>query len=179
MAFPDAFATDRLRAERLRPDHLRALRQMDTDPQFTALLGGVRDEKRTAAYLERNLQHWTRYNFGVWMLFDAASNRLAGRALLRHLVLDASDDVEVGYGFLPAFWGRGLATEIATACVGFGFDELGLSSIVAITLPENLKSRRVLAKAGLVYERDVRHEGLRHLFFRVLRPEPGIPASGR
>lgn len=169
MAFPGSFETARLRAERLRPDHLDALREMDRDPEFTAMLGGVRDEARTVAYLQRNLEHWSRYGFGVWILHDTATDRLAGRALLRHLVLDGRDDVEVGYGFLPAFWGRGLGTEIATACVGFGFEALGLASIVAMTLPENDRSQRVLTKAGLVYERDVDHEGVRHALFRTRR----------
>jgi RimJ/RimL family protein N-acetyltransferase len=177
MAFPDGFTTPRLRAERLRPDHLGVLCEMDTDPQFTAMLGGVRDEARTRAYLERNLRHWEDYGFGLWILRDAAAGRVAGRALLRHLVIDGRDDVEVGYGLLPAFWGRGLATEIASACVGLGFTGLDLQSVVAITLPENVRSQRVLRKAGLVYERDVDHGGFRHQFFRGRRP-PVPPPSG-
>jgi RimJ/RimL family protein N-acetyltransferase len=164
----DSFSTARLRAERLTPSHLVALRGMDRDPQFMALLGGPRDEAQTADYLARNLQHWDDYGFGVWILREAGDNRVAGRALLRHLLVEGQDEVELGYGLHPEFWGRGLATEIATACLRIGRDQLRLPSVVAITRPANAGSQRVLTKVGLVYERDVTHEGVPHLLFRSI-----------
>jgi hypothetical protein len=48
MPFPDSFATSRLRAERLTPAHFDALRAMDGDPEYMALLGG-RATKRPRA----------------------------------------------------------------------------------------------------------------------------------
>jgi ribosomal-protein-alanine N-acetyltransferase len=139
---------------------------MDRDPDFMAMLGGVRDEAQTAAYLERNLNHWSDHGFGLWMLRESVDHRFAGRAVLRHLLVEGTDEVEVGYGFYPEFWGRGLAPEIATACLHFARTELRLASIVAITLPANLRSQRVMTRVGLVYERDLTHEGLRHVLFR-------------
>src|SRR2546427_12087068 len=95
MPFPDSFATARLRAERLTPEHFAELRRMDRDPEFMAMLGGPRDDAQTAAYLARNLQHWTDYGFGLWILRESQQNRVAGRAVLRHLLLEGSDEVEV------------------------------------------------------------------------------------
>src|SRR2546426_8727219 len=43
MPFPDSFATARLRAERLTPEHFAELRRMDRDPEFKAMLSGPRD----------------------------------------------------------------------------------------------------------------------------------------
>jgi RimJ/RimL family protein N-acetyltransferase len=92
-----------------------------------------------------------------------------GRAILRHLDVAGVDEVEVGYGFVPEYWGRGLATEIAQACVRIGFERLRLASLVAITTPANVRSQRVMAKAGLVYERDIVHAGVPHVLFRINR----------
>ena len=142
---------------------------MHRDPEQMAMLGGLRDEAQTVEYLARNLQHWTDYGFGLWILREARENRVVGRALLRHLLVEGRDEVEVGYSLYPEFWGRGLATEIAAACLEFGRRELGLPSIVAITLPINLRSQRVLTKVGLAYEREVRHEGIMHSLFREAR----------
>lgn len=97
MPFPDAFATRRLRAERLRPEHYADLLRMHQDPVQMELLGGVRDEAQTREYLEKNLAHWDVYGFGAWILRDAATGQVVGRAILRHLALGAEDEVEVGY----------------------------------------------------------------------------------
>lgn len=172
MTFPESFATARLRAERLSPEHFDAVSDMDRNPEYMALLGGVRDAAQTKAYLERNLKHWADYGFGLWILRETEGNRIAGRAVLRHLLVEGVDEVEVGYGFYPEYWGRGLAAEIATTCLGFARDTLHLSSVVAITLPTNLRSQRVMTKVGLVYERDIDHEGIRHVLFRSSESNP-------
>ena len=154
-------------AERLTAEHWLDLRRMDENESFMALLGGVRDKAGTVAYLEQNLKHWTDYGFGLWMLRDAATTAVIGRAILRHLDVEGVDEIEVGYGFMPEYWGRGLATEIARACVRIGREPLGLRPLVAITTPANLASQRVMAKAGLVYERHIIHAGIPHLLFRT------------
>jgi [ribosomal protein S5]-alanine N-acetyltransferase len=156
-------------AERVTAAHWLDLRRMDEDEKFMGLLGGVRDQAGTIAYLEMNMKHWADHGFGMWMLRDAASSAVIGRAILRHLAVEGTDEVEVGYGFMPDYWGRGLATEIAEACVRIGFEQLELASLVAITTPPNLASRRVMSKAGLVYERDIVHAGLPHMLFRIRR----------
>ncbi len=131
------FATARLSAERLTADHLPEVQRMHRDASVMAHLGGVRDDAQTATYLARNLKHWDDYGFGF------------------------------GYAFYPPFWGRGLATEVASACLELGRRTLGLSTIVAVTSPDNLASQHVLEKVGLVYERDFMHEGARSSLFRT------------
>jgi RimJ/RimL family protein N-acetyltransferase len=53
--------------------------------------------------------------------------------------------------------------------VRIGFERLRLASLVAITTPANVRSQRVMAKAGLVYERDIVHAGVPHVLFRINR----------
>jgi len=163
----DAFSTARLAAERLTSGHLPEITRMHRDAAVMAQLGGVRDEPQTAAYLAKNLKHWDEHGYGLWILRDLDGVEPVGRAVLRHLLVDGVDEVEVGYAFYPSHWGRGLATEIATACLQLGRGELGLRTIVAVTSPENRASQHVLEKVGLVYERDFNHEGARASLFRT------------
>jgi RimJ/RimL family protein N-acetyltransferase len=95
---------------------------MHRDPAVMAELGGVRDEEQTAAYLARNLQYWAGYGFGLWILREVPGGDPVGRAVLRHFLVEGVDEVEVGYAFYLVLWGRGLATEVATACLAFGRD---------------------------------------------------------
>jgi RimJ/RimL family protein N-acetyltransferase len=153
--FPDTFTTARLRAERVTESHWVELHRMHQDPVAMAHLGGVRDPEWTTAYLSRHLDHWERYGFGLWILHERFRDEPVGRAVLRHLVVDAIDEVELGYGFYETSWRRGLGTEITLACLRFGYDILRLRQLVAVTSPANLRSQRVLVKCGLRFDRIV------------------------
>ena len=101
------------------------------------------------------------------MARDAATSRFVGRGGLRHTVVEGKPDVEVAYGLMPEFWGRGLATELARESVRVGFVDLQLADLVSFTLPTNRASQRVMEKAGFRYERDVIHADLPHVFYRL------------
>ena len=165
MPFPESFSTARLKAERLTPAHWDDIRALDSDPGHMALLGGPRDEAQSGTYLSWNLKHWDDYGFGLWILREMGG-AVAGRAAIRHLDVEGTDEVELGYGFFPALFGRGLATEIATELLRLGLETLRLPTMVAITRPTNVGSQRVLIKTGLVYERDIDHEGILHQLYR-------------
>ena len=161
----ETFSTARLRAERLTAGHFDDIRAMDGDAEYMALLGGTRTEADSRAYMARNLKHWDDHGFGLWILRDT-EGRVAGRCVLRHLEVEGTDEVELGYGLHTPYWGRGLATEVARELLCLGRHELRRPSIVAITRPVNLGSQRVLVKTGLVYERDVAFEGVPHQLYR-------------
>jgi RimJ/RimL family protein N-acetyltransferase len=140
---------------------------MHRDPVQMATLGGVRTEVETEAYMARNLEHWNRYGFGVWLMRDRVDGRVAGRVPLRHLLVEGLDEIEVGYAFYPAYWGQGLAAEAATACLDLARDSLAVASVVGVTLPDNARSQRVMSKLGMLLERTIEHAGQPHLLYRT------------
>lgn len=71
---------------------------------------------------------------------------------------------EVGYGFRPAVWGSGYATEAAGAVVGWLFEALGMEKVIARTDAANQGSWRVMERLGM--EREALHRS-----HRVLRGE--------
>jgi RimJ/RimL family protein N-acetyltransferase len=174
VALPDAFTTARLRAERLTAADWPELHRMHQDPVAMEHLGGVRDAAWTTAYLARNLEHWDRHGFGLWILREPPLDEPVGRAVLRHLVVDDADEVEVGYGFYQAHWGKGLASEITRACLRLGYQRLQLTALVAVTSPANLASQHVLHKAGLIFDRFVTLEGVTSWLFRTTEAARGL-----
>jgi RimJ/RimL family protein N-acetyltransferase len=53
--------------------------------------------------------------------------------------------------------------------VTVAFENLGMSDLVAFTLPINQASRRVMEKIGFSFERDIVHAGLPHVLYRIKR----------
>ncbi len=94
-------------------------------------------------------RHRERHGFGLCAVELRSGRETIGVAGLTHL--DESPEIEVGYRFLKKHWGHGYATEAARASIAYGFEELGLDRIVAVTLPTNRASRRVMEKCGLSF----------------------------
>ena len=163
---PERIETRRLVGERLREEHFDVLRAFDTDPDVMATLGGLRSENETWEQLRANLEHWEREGFGPWVFRDRETGEVRGTAALRRVRIEGRDEVEVGYRVAAAWWGRGIATEMASRLVGLAREPLGLAEIVAFTLPHNVASRRVMEKAGFRYERDIEWARLPHVLYR-------------
>lgn len=164
--FPDSFSTTRLRAERLTTAHFAELRRMHTDPAVMEHLGGPMSEEASKAYLSANLRHWDEHGFGLWIVYERRGWEPIGRALLRYVLVDTVDEIELGYALYPDHWGKGLATEIAGQCLQFAFRKLGAASVVALTSPANRASQHVLEKVGLTCHGDVSRDGRPCLLFR-------------
>ena len=79
------------------------------------------------------------------------------------------DEIEVGYAFAQAYWGQGFATELASACVQFGFNQLGLNRIIAVADEANMASRRVMEKIGMRHEKDIVHYGHPCVYYAIER----------
>jgi RimJ/RimL family protein N-acetyltransferase len=69
-------------------------------------------------------------------------------------------DTELGYRFLPEYWGRGLATEAGQASIEFARSDLGLKRLVALVHPDNVASASVVTKLGFAVEKQLRFSGL-------------------
>lgn len=103
--------------------------------------------------------------YGRWGCELKGDGRLIGFCGLKYL--DDLDEVDLGYRFLPEFWGRGLATEACRASVRFGFEVLELERIIALIIPENVASIRVVEKVGMRPDGTLTYHGDHALKFRI------------
>jgi ribosomal-protein-alanine N-acetyltransferase len=98
---------------------------------------------------------------------------MVGYCGLRYL--NEMNEVEVLYGLAKPYWGRGIATQAAKATVAYGFNVANLDKLIAMALPNNLASRRVIEKAGLQYEKSIHMFNLDVLYYSA-KPTISFPA---
>jgi ribosomal-protein-alanine N-acetyltransferase len=103
---------------------------------------------------DRIQAHFDQHGFGYWAVEVPGVAAFAGFVGLYVPTFDAhfTPCVEVGWRLTREHWGRGYATEAAAAAMAFGFETAGLEEIVALTVPANIRSRRVMERLGM--ERD-------------------------
>jgi RimJ/RimL family protein N-acetyltransferase len=126
---------------------------MVSDPEIRRFFPEGPDIKRenVLASLPRRIGFWKDNGFGQFGVFEKAGGKMAGYCGLKFL--DDTAEVEIYYGFFRHSWGKGYATESATAALRFGFEETPLERIVAVTHTENYASQKVLKKIGLKHEK--------------------------
>ncbi len=156
----------------LRPfivDDAPAIYALNSHPEVVRYTGeSVFSDMEEAAQLirERILPDYARHGFGRWAMVDKDSAAIIGSAGLKHL--DDLGEVDVGYRLLPAYWGRGLATEATCALVDYGFRELHLSRIIGLVDAPNIASIRVLEKSGFKFERIIEYRSQEVLQYATL-----------
>jgi ribosomal-protein-alanine N-acetyltransferase len=101
-------------------------------------------------FVSRQDTHWQAYGFGNWAISPNGKKEIIGWAGLQYL--PELDETEVGYLFARPYWGQGFATEAASLSIQFGFEEIGLTQLIALVHPENHASIAVLKKCGFGYK---------------------------
>lgn len=97
--------------------------------------------------------------WGLWALEEKETGQFAGFTGLNipgHK-LPFSPCVEIGWRLVPAFWGKGFATEAARTALDIGFDALNLDEIVSFTAVDNSRSRAVMERLGMLQEQHSFH----------------------
>lgn len=99
--------------------------------------------------------YYRKYGFGLWATIHKATGQFIGRCGLIPWTFDGKQEVEVAYLLDKAYWGQGLATEVAQAIRDYGFVQLGLSRLICLIDPDHTASRRVAEKIGMTLEQSL------------------------
>jgi ribosomal-protein-alanine N-acetyltransferase len=125
---------------------------MNADAQVMRYFLSALTAEETDTLLERIRLHFEQHGFGLWAVALKETNEFAGYIGLAVPSFEAhfTPCVEIGWRLASHFWNRGLATEGAAAVLAFAHNSLGLDQVVSFTTAENLASRRVMEKIGMV-----------------------------
>ncbi|MDY7537007.1 GNAT family N-acetyltransferase [Undibacterium sp. RTI2.1] len=148
--------TTRLRLRTITLDDAAFYLQLVNEPAYLANIGdkGIRTIEDAIDSIKKGpIDMQERLGFSLYIVESKQDNIAIGMCGL--IKRDGLDDVDIGYGFLSAYTGQGLASEAATAVVNYARATIGLPRLVAITAPENAISSRVLEKIGFTYKKIV------------------------
>lgn len=139
---------------------------VNRDPEVTRHLNRPMDDDAVAAFHGVVVAHWDQHGYGPWAIESRepeAEGRMVGFAGLMHLppyLAAAGPGPELGWRLAREAWGRGLATEAATAARDDAFGRLGLTRLISIIHPDNTRSQRVATKLGLRREHQVHNPAI-------------------
>ena len=141
--------TERLALRRFTSADLDWLAELYSDSDVTRYLGGIKDRSKAEEILNtRMLQYYDEHpGLGVWVTVDRATGTSLGFHLLNHI--RGESIIQIGFTLAKSAWGKGFGTEMASAVLRYGFDDLKLPRIAGMASLRNHASQRVLLKIGL------------------------------
>jgi len=164
--------TERLLLRRVTPADLDVwAERIFADPEVVRFM-----PKRDMTPLQRAKRAFNNYNrlweargIGGWVITDKNAGEFIGSVEIEYL--DDTNEYELGYCLRKNYWGKGIATEAARAVVRFGFEKANLERIIAVVVPENTGSWKVLEHIGLVYEKNARYYDLDVVYYAITRDQ--------
>lgn len=141
--------------------YLRSFTPTDLDDYHTQIYGDAdvtrylpggapRSRERTNEVLEFAMRHGQEHGFTLWAVINKTDGRFVGHCGL--VYLRDSPEVEVAYALGKIWWGQRMAAEAAAACLRYGFEIGELEYILALAVPENTASQRVMQKIGMQHQ---------------------------
>lgn len=172
--------TERLLLRQWKPQDRDPFAAMCADPSVMRYFPSTLTREDSDALVDRIEETFARRGFGLWAVEISGVAPFAGFIGLTEPRFEAhfTPCVEIGWRLAAEFWNRGYATEGAKAALAFGWDVLRLDEIVAMAVPSNHRSLRVMEKLGMARHPadDFDHPRLgsghplrRHVLYRIRR----------
>jgi [ribosomal protein S5]-alanine N-acetyltransferase len=167
----DFLQTERLSFRRWSPEDLPLARTLWGDLQVTRFLGAPFSEEAIQRRLDLELANENTHQVQYWPIFLNSNAEFVGCAGLRPYQPDQKI-YELGYHLRPDYWGKGLATEAATAAVTYAFQTLKASALFAAHYPGNTASGHVLKKLGFQFTHEELYAptGAIHRAYLLIKP---------
>ncbi|MEM8496618.1 MAG: GNAT family N-acetyltransferase [Pseudomonadota bacterium] len=101
---------------------------------------------------ERLLSAYKQHDYGLWLMQRASDSAMIGMCgLVRRETLPGPD---LGFAQLEKYTGQGYAQEASEAAIQYAIHNSLATELLAITLPENQPSIRLLERLGFSYDKD-------------------------
>ncbi|MBY6211270.1 GNAT family N-acetyltransferase [Microbulbifer agarilyticus] len=174
----DQIKTPRLCLRQWRDSDRAPFAAMNADPVVMEYFPKLLSREDSDAGVDRQIAHIDKHGWGFWAVETLTEKQFIGFVGIKNVTDDMpfAPAVEIGWRLAPAAWGKGYATEAARASIEYGFTRLGLEEIVSFAVADNLRSRAVMEKLGMVREDNFLHPGLPsghpmqdHVLYRLSR----------
>lgn len=151
-----SLSTARLKIRSWRDTDHQRYAEINADPRVREFLGATLTRPQSDAQISAFDAHERKHGFTFWAVELPTLEPCIGFIGLEITDYSAhfTPAIEIGWRLDPTYWGQGYASEGASAVLKYAFEKLGLEEIVAVTVPQNVKSQSVMNRLGMTYSPD-------------------------
>ena len=146
------FETERLILRQFEDADVDPIAALRANSRFMRFIKAPEARRETVSWMRMVSRYWETDNFGFWAVVLKETNAVIGWS--GTWLLWETKEPEIGFAVAPAFWGKGLGTEAASFALKYTFENRRAEMAIALTMPENLASRRVSEKLGMRFDEE-------------------------
>ncbi len=150
----ETYETHRLRLKLFDENDADFLFELYNSPSFIKFIGNrnIRNTCDARNYIkERFLPQIKKLGFGNYLIILKESNQKIGAVGI--FGREGLDVMDIGFSFLPEFESKGYGYESSKRILQAGFEDFNLENVSAITLEDNIASRKLIEKLGLKFKK--------------------------
>lgn len=147
--------TKRLILRKMNQEDASHLLQIFSDPVAMRYYPSTKNENETREWIDWTLNNYAKYGVGLWIVEDKATGDFLGQCGIVPQEVDGEIIMEIGFLFVRRAWGKGYATEAATACKKFGFEQLNESEMISLVDVHNTPSSKVAERIGMSVKKKI------------------------
>lgn len=164
--------TERLFIREILPTDVDGLFELDSNPEVHRYLRNepITSKEQAAKAIAFIRQQYVDNGIGRWAMIDKKTNEFIGWTGFKWITEPINNHVnyhDIGYRLIQRYWGKGLATEAAIACMHYGFESLKLNEVHSFADAENTASNHILSKIGLKFIETFEYEGIAHNWYEI------------
>lgn len=167
--------TERLILREVLESDVEGMYQLDSDPEVHKYLGNkpIKTKEQAKKAINFIRQQYEQFGIGRFAAIEKESGDFIGWSGLKfnsgekESLNGKQDFYDVGYRFIPRFWGKGYATESALVALDYGFKVKQYEIIAGIALIDNIGSNKVLRKIGLKHKEDFVYEDTKASWYEL------------
>lgn len=147
--------TERLILRKMIQDDAGHLLEIFSDSEAMRYYPSTKNDNETREWINWTLNNYAKYGVGLWIVEDKATGDFLGQCGIVPQEVDGEIKMEIGYLFVRRSWGKGYATEAATACKKYGFEHLNQSEMISLVDVHNIPSTRVAERIGMSVKKQI------------------------
>lgn len=150
--------TERLKFRKLENSDFEEWKELFYDDEVTRFLGMkefTSPQERCEKWFEWTFHRYENNLGGQNILISKKDNQIVGQCGLLVREIEENFEIEVAYSILPRFRQKGFAVEAAKKCRDFAFENNFHNRLISIIMAENVNSKNVAIKNGMIYKREI------------------------
>jgi [ribosomal protein S5]-alanine N-acetyltransferase len=168
--------TNRLIIRKITQEDTEGIFELDSDPQVHRYLGNrpVVTRQESAAQIKSFLKQYKENGIARWAVVEKSSGDFIGWTgfkFIRELINYHENYYDLGYRLIRRYWGKGYASEAASASLDYGFENLDVEVIYAMADLNNKTSLKILQNLGLKCLGPFDYKGVPHEWLSIRKED--------